>query len=416
MKKDFTPLERKPRPVGGVKKIQRGPLEKFSNGTSPSFLTGFTENQPLPEFSLWEKMKNNRNVISFDLEITARCNNNCRHCYINLAEDDIKAKQKELSFEEIRKIADEAASLGAIWCLISGGEPLLREDFFDIYLYLKKKGLLVSVFTNAALINSEHTKVFKKYPPRDIEVTVYGVTKETYEKVSRKPGSFDAFMRGLNLLLRNGVKVRFKAMALRSNVNELSEIAKFCRERTKDYFRFDPFLHLRFDGNQKRNEEIKSERLSAEAIVGIEKGDSERFAALDKNCDKLINDEFSHYACNHLFHCGAGNGSFSVSYDGNLRLCSSLWHPDCIYNLTKGNLNQAWQNFIPMVRDMRSDKEEFLSKCRKCPIINLCIWCPAHAYLETGKMDMPVDYFCKVAHARAEALDKNFCKNNAAKA
>lgn len=365
----------------------------------------YLKSSPLHEFSLWDKMKNKRAVISFNLEITARCNNNCRHCCINLPPDDRFAEEREISFEEIKTIADQAVELGAVWCLITGGEPFLREDFFDIYLYLKKKGLATSVFTNATLIDDEHVGFFKKYPPRDIEVTVYGITKETYEEVTRIPGSFEAFMRGVNLLLNNGIKVRFKAMALRSNVRELPEIARFCRERTKDYFRFDPFLHLRFDGDAERNEEIKSERLTPEEIVAIEKADPRRFMLLEKNCGKFINPAFSRHNCDHLFHCGAGNGNFTVSYDGYFRLCSSLWHPDCVYDLTKGPLKEARDGFVHKVRDMRSDREEFLKKCRVCPIVNLCLWCPAHSHLETKELDKPVEYFCAVAHARKEMLE-----------
>ena len=367
----------------------------------------FVSRVSLPQFSLWGKIKNKRCLASFDLEITARCNNNCRHCYINMPARDTRVKEKELSLDEIKNIADQAVSLGALWCLITGGEPLLREDFFDIYLYLKKKGLLVSVFTNAALITEKHIKFFKRYPPRDIEVTVYGATKETYEKVTRDPGSFDAFINGLDLLLKNKIKVRLKAMALRSNFHELTVISQFCRQRTKDYFRFDPFLHFRFDGDAGRNEEIISERLLPEEIVAIEKNDPERFKALEKSCDKLINHDFANINCDHLFHCGAGNGSFTVSYDGFFRLCSSLWHPDCVYDLKRGILLEAWRDFVLQVRDKRSKREDFLKKCRICPIINLCIWCPAHSHLETGELDKPVDYFCEVAHARAEWLEKD---------
>ena len=232
------------------------------------------------------------------------------------------------------------------------------------------------------------------------------MTPETYEAVTRRPGSFATFMRGLDLLLGSGVRVRFKAMALRSNLHEMPEIARFCRERTKDYFRFDPQLHLRFDGDPARNEEIKSERLSPEEIVALERSDPERFESLQKGCDKLIVPELSHIGCNHLFHCGAGNGSFNVSYDGLFRLCSSLWHPDCVYDVREGSLTDVWHNFVPRVRDMRSDRREFLETCRRCPLINLCLWCPAHAHLETGELDAPVDYFCEVAHARAAALQK----------
>ena len=229
----------------------------------------FVSSVDLHDLSLWKKRKARRGLISFDLEITARCNNNCRHCYINLQAGDRVAKENELSLEEIKEITDEAVSLGALWCLITGGEPLLREDFFDIYLYLKIKGLLVSVFTNATLVTEEHVGLFKRYPPRDIEVSVYGVSKEAYEKVTRRSGSFDAFHQGLNLLFESGLKVRLKAMMLRSNVHEHPEIARFCREKTRDYFRFDPFLHLRYDGDPTRNMEIKSERLSPEEIVAL---------------------------------------------------------------------------------------------------------------------------------------------------
>jgi radical SAM protein with 4Fe4S-binding SPASM domain len=362
----------------------------------------FQDSIPLAGFPLWETPK--RIPFSFELEFTGRCNNNCRHCYINLPAGDRLAKDKELSFDETREIVDEAVSMGALWCLITGGEPLLREDFFAVYSYVKKKGLLVSVFTNATLITQEHVRLFQKYPPRELEVSVYGVTQAAYEGVTRRGGSYAAFMRGLGLLLENGIKVRLKAMALRSNLHEMPEIVRFCRERTADYFRLDPFLHLRYDGDQHRNEEIRSERLSPEEITALERSYPERLEALQKSCSMLLASDSSATHCNHLFHCGAGNESFSVSYDGLFRLCPSLWHPDCVYDLKRGNVQKAWQTFAPKVRDMRSDKREFMDNCLRCSITNLCMWCPGNAHLETGMMDGPVEYFCRVAHRRAELL------------
>jgi radical SAM protein with 4Fe4S-binding SPASM domain len=360
----------------------------------------------IQQFPLWDKLKGKHVPLGFDLEVTARCNNDCRHCYINLPVGDRAAQARELTLAEIARIADQAVELGAMWCLITGGEPLLREDFADIYMALKRKGLLVSVFTTAQILTEDHLRLFRQYPPRDIEITAYGVTRETYERVTRRPGSFDAFRRGLSRLLEGGMKVRLKAMALRSNVHELPEIARFCRERTKDYFRFDPLLHLRFDGNPARNEEIRAERLPTEEIMALERADQDRFQSLEKNCDKLIMPELAHTRCDHLFQCGAGNSSFDVSYDGLFRLCSSLWDPECVYDLRNGSLADAWHNFVPKVRDMRSNRKAFLETCHACPIINLCLWCPAHAHLETGELDGAVPYFCEVAHARAMALQE----------
>jgi radical SAM protein with 4Fe4S-binding SPASM domain len=358
----------------------------------------------LPSFALWDKMAQKKAIVSFDLELTARCNNDCRHCYINLPAADAQAKAQELSAAAIDALAGQAVEMGALWCLLTGGEPLLRDDFEDIYTRLKRRGLLISIFTNAIPVTASTIRLFTRYPPRDIEVTVYGATAATYERVTRRPGSYSAFRRGLDLLLESGIKVRLKAMALRSNAHEMAEIAGFCRARTKDFFRFDPLLHLRFDGNAQRNEEIRSERLSPQEIVAAEQGDAPRFEAMQNGCDKLILSRASDHVCNHLFHCGAGKGNFVVGYDGKLRLCSSLWHPDTVYDLRSSSLRDFWRRFVPIVLQRTSDNAEFLSTCRSCSFINLCLWCPAHAYLETGRMDQRVAAFCDVAHARAAAI------------
>jgi len=360
------------------------------------------EIQDLP---LWEKLAVKRAPIAFDFEIIARCNNDCRHCYINLPAADLTAKAAELSTAEILNIAQQAVDMGTMWCLLTGGEPLLREDFAEIYLGLKRLGLLVSVFTNACLVTPALVDLFKKYPPRDIEVTVYGATRETYEAVTRRPGSWGAFVRGLDRLLDGGLKVRLKAMAVRSNVHEFAAISRFCRDRTKDYYRFDPVLHLRVDRDLERNREIKAERLSAAEVVALERAYPGRFESLQRGCANgdLISPEFESQTGDYLFGCGAGVSSFAVGYDGTFHLCNSLWHPDTVYDLREGTLREAWEEWVPHVRSMRSSSPEFLDQCRRCPIINLCLWCPAHAALETGTLDGWVEYFCQVAHARAAA-------------
>jgi radical SAM protein with 4Fe4S-binding SPASM domain len=372
----------------------------------PEMSGPFISSSSLQDFSLWKRMELKRIPFLFELEVTARCNLNCRHCYINLPAGDRTAANRELALDEIREIVDEAVSLGALWCLVTGGEPLLRDDFLDIYLYLKRKGLLVTLFTNATLVTKEYIRIFKRFPPRDIEVSVYGVSKGTYERITRRPGSFAEFRRGLDLLLESGLNVRLKAMIMRSNVHEQREIAEFCRQRTRDFYRFDPFLHLRYDRNPVRNREILSERLSPQEIVSLEQSDQERFQALQNKCHQSVEARHSSMAGDKLFRCGAGMASYIISCDGVFRLCPSLWHPDCVYNLKEGSLTYAWRDFVLRVRAMRSERAEYLRSCSRCDLIDLCMWCPAYAYLEIGQLDAPVGYFCEVAHARAQAFGR----------
>jgi radical SAM protein with 4Fe4S-binding SPASM domain len=367
----------------------------------PDSFTVFTA---VPDFHLWDRMSAGRVPLSFDIEVTARCNNDCAHCYINLPAGDAAARARELTLEEIGSIAEQAVKLGALWCLITGGEPLLRPDFPEIYLLLKRKGLLLSVFTNACLVTPDHVALFRQYPPRDVEVSVYGVTEQTYEAVTRQPGSFRAFQRGLDLLQNAGIPVRLKAMVLRDNLHELPAIAEFCRAHTHDYFRFDPLLHLRYDGDPVRNLEIQAQRLTPEEIAAVEAADPERSQAMQKECANLIFEPHDGAGCGHLFHCGAGQGSFSVRYDGFFRLCSSLNHPDTLFDLRRGSLADAWNELVPRVRAVTSDRPEFKEGCRVCPLINLCLWCPAHAHLETGHLDACPPAFCAIANARAANL------------
>lgn len=93
----------------------------------------------ITELDIWENIRGDRALLSLVLELTPRCNNNCVHCYINKPATDAKVQARELTFQHIKAIIDEAASLGVLWVLLSGGEPLLRPDFKDIYLYLKKR-------------------------------------------------------------------------------------------------------------------------------------------------------------------------------------------------------------------------------------------------------------------------------------
>lgn len=357
----------------------------------------------LPDSDLVRKLEQRALPASINFELTARCNNNCRHCYINLPEHDEAARRRELSFAEIEDIADQALQCGALWCLLSGGEPLLRPDFNDIYLMLKKKGLLVSVFTNACLITESQVELFKAYRPRDLEVTVYGLSEETYERVSGVKGSYRRFRRGLELLLANGIAVSLKAIAIRSNVHELDQIAAFCAAHSSKPFRFDPFLHLRYDFDEKRNRMIRAERLSAEEVTRIELGNPERRKSLEKSCEKLILTE-RHSEDGRLFSCGVLQSGFEISYDGQLRLCGPLWHPDFVRDLRTMPLLRAYREIAAKVQQARSSNPEFITKCNNCNIINLCLFCPAHSYLETKKLDDPAEVFCKTAHARATAL------------
>ncbi|MQY69732.1 MAG: radical SAM protein [Firmicutes bacterium] len=359
----------------------------------------YTRRINLDCFPLWEKMKGKGLLSQVSMELTERCNNNCIHCYVNLPIDDEEAKQKEITFAEIRKTVDEAAKMGCLFWYFTGGEPLLREDFSDIYLYLKRKGMRVTLFTNAILIDSEIARLFKKYPPQNLEVSTYGLSQKTYEAVTRNPGSFDAFMQGINLLKENNIPFTLKTAVLQQNFHEIEKMRDFAQSLTGEPLGVVLKLNLgsRFNGGSKRNF-IKRLRLSPGKIMEVLKQDEESYRKdIERFCQKFLGVPKD----DQLFICGAGVGGCHIDAYNNFQLCMLLRHPDCVYSLRKGSFKEAWEKFVPQVREIRANNKKYQNKCQRCFLKSLCEQCPAWSWMEHGVLDEPVEYLCQIAHTEA---------------
>jgi len=301
----------------------------------------YVEKIDLDHFALWEKVRKKELLSQMSMELTERCNNNCVHCYINLPADDEEAKKKEITFEEIREIVDEAARMGCLFWHLTGGEPFLREDLPDIYLYLKRKGMRVTLFTNATLVNSEIGHLFKKYPPQSLEVSIYGLSQKTYEAVTRNPGSFDAFRQGINLLKENRIPFTLKATVLPQNFHEIKEMRDFAQSLTGQPLGLVLKLNLgsRFSGGGKRGL-IKRLRLPCDKAMGVLKQDERRYRKdIERFCQKFLGAPQN----DHLFCCGAGVDGCHIDAYNNFQLCMLLRHPDCVYSLREGSFKKAWE-------------------------------------------------------------------------
>jgi len=352
--------------------------------------------------SLW---KGKSPLLSgLDMELTERCNNNCIHCYINLPADDVTAIARELSTIEIKEILKEAASLGCLTVRFTGGEPLLREDFEELYLFTRRLGLKVLLFTNATLITSELAELFARIPPLEkIEITVYGIKRRSYEAATRTPGSFDAAWRGINLLLKKKVPFVVKSALLPPNKEEMDKFEAWAT--TIPWMDGPPSYSMFFDLRCRRDAEqknlmIKKLRLSPEeGLKMLIRRKEKYFKEMKEFCSK-----FTRPPGECLFSCGAGEGGGCVDAYGNFQLCMLLRHPTTVYNLKKGSLNDAMTNFFPKVRKMKAARTSYLARCAHCFLKGLCEQCPARSWMEHGTLDPPVGYFCEIAHAQAVYL------------
>ncbi len=332
------------------------------------------------------------------LEITPRCNNRCVHCYVTHC--PVEPDRAELSYEEYCHLLDQLAEAGCLWLLITGGEPMVRRDFIDIYTYAKKKGFIIVLFTNGTLITPEIADSLRCWRPKTVEITMYGATRETYERVTGVPGSFDRAIHGIELLVERRISLVIKAMALTLNRHEIGDIKKYAQKLGAE-FRYDPVVWPRLDGMK----DPYRVRLEPEEVIQLELEDEDRPRAWREFAQKFlhpINSEFRYW-------CGSGVHSFFIDAFGRLSLCIEARNPH--YDLRRGTFAEAWEQFLPSVKNTRCTKD---FACLHCDLVNLCGRCPPFSEQENGDPESVVPFLCRLAHLRVEAYGLRKLQNHGA--
>ena len=331
--------------------------------------------------------------VNATLEITYRCNNRCVHCFCGLPADDPKAG-KELSTAEIGGLFDDLASMGGLWLLITGGEPLLRPDFEEVYLHAKKKGFLITLFTNGTMIGEETAALLSKYPPFVVEISLYGATEETYEKVTRLKGSYKRCLSGIEKILRAGIQLKLKTMALTVNRHEIAEMDRMAREWGCE-FRFDPVIQRRIDGGAYSAPE--NCRISPDNVVRLDRMFPKKMDEYKKFCKHFVKKP---RADARLYRCGAGVGSIHVNPYGSAMGCSMMLQDG--FSIRKHSLGWIWDEGI---RSVIEQKKDFRLPCDACRLVNLCGQCAAWSLLENGTAEKEVTYLCRIAKMKEKSFD-----------
>lgn len=326
-------------------------------------------------------------------ELSHRCSLRCAHCYNNLPVGDRAAQKRELSRDEYRALFDEVAAFGCLYLLFTGGEVFARPDFMDVYADAKARGFLITIFTNATMITPAIADALAANAPVTIEVTLYGRTRETYERVTGVAGSFDRCMRGIALLRERGLPLKVKTVALSINAHELPAIRDYVEGELGGRLRFDAMMNPRIDGSQSPLEV----RLTPEEVVALDAADPRRLDDWRTFAEKSRTVEPDPAQ---LYHCGGGVTTFTVDPYGGMSLC--LLSQQDKYDLRGGSFAAGWEHFL---RGVRAKPTTRPSKCGSCRLKGICSKCPATAELHSGgDPEAAVPFYCETAHLRAMVI------------
>lgn len=332
-----------------------------------------------------------RMPASGTIELTSRCNLACVHCFINHPADDPQALANELTTAEWKNILDQIADEGCLWLLLTGGEPFIRPDFLDIYDHAKQKGFILTLFTNGTALTPRIADHLAECPPHEMEISLYSLNRETYEQITRVPGSFDQCMRGIDLLLQRKLPLTLKTPVLTLNQSDIPKIQRYADGLGLD-FRFDPSLNFRLDSNPAPGQF----RITPEQVVAMDLEDSKRTDEWHEFCRKYVTPPPDPDL---LYQCGAGMTTFHIDSSGRLSACLMARQPS--YDLRQGTFHDGWHEFLMAVRSQKYSRQ---TPCRSCELMSLCGQCPGWAQMENGDQEKPVEYLCRIAHLRAEAF------------
>ena len=337
-----------------------------------------------------ERVARLRIPLSGSIDLTHRCNLNCIHCYLGDKAGAVRGSAREMDTGAWISVIDDITDAGCLFLLISGGEPLVRTDFEEIYSHAKRRGLLVTVFTNGTMMTDRLLDLFEDLPPHDLEISLYGASAETHEGITRSAGSFGRCMGGIRRLLDRKISFSLKTILMTCNRHELSAI----REMAEGYgvkFRFDAAIFPCFTGDRSP----LTLRVSPEEAIEKEFMDRDTLRLWADYFEKTRNIQIS----DHLYQCGTGLSTFHIDPYGNLQPCQMV--RGLRYSLREGDFATGWRDVIAGIREKRAGDGYTCGSCEK---ISLCGICPAFFELETGSEEVPSEYLCAMGRERLRAL------------
>jgi AdoMet-dependent heme synthase len=326
--------------------------------------------------------------LSVQLDLTYRCNERCVHCYLDHEDHG------EMTTAEIKNLLKELADAGVFFLTLSGGEIMLRKDFFEILEYARTLTFCVKLKTNAILIREREAERIRSLGVESIQISIYSHRPEVHDAITKVPGSLARSVRAIRFLKARGLKVIIANVQMIQNMGDYPEVRVMANELGVE-FTLDPTITPKMDGDRSiLNLNIEQAALKQifhdEALAGnVEESCAPPRKADDGDLDAAP--------------CSAGHSACYVSPYGDVYPCVQFPLPSG--NVRRTRFLDIWLHSSEL-SEVRSIKVRDLPTCSQCSHVAACTRCPGLAYME-GNMRGPSIQDCEKSYARTGIPSKN---------
>ena len=334
--------------------------------------------------------------LSVQLDLTYRCNERCVHCYLDHHDHG------EMTTAEIKNLLDQMAEAGVFYLTISGGEILMRRDFFEILEYARLRTFCIKLKTNGILIRKKEADRIKALGVESVQISIYSHVPEVHDAITKLPGSLEQSIEAIRRLRAHGIQVTMANVLMVQNANDYAGVRALAAELGAQFI-MDPMITPMMDGdrsilNLNIDETALREVLRNESLTGAS---IEEFCAPPQGPDADALD---------MLPCSAGHTACYVSPYGDVYPCVQFPLPSG--NVRNTKFVDIWRD-SPQLNEVRSITLRDMPSCSKCTHGGTCTRCPGLAYLE-GNMRGPSSQDCEKSYARTGIPSENLKARKAA--
>lgn len=336
--------------------------------------------------------------VSGIFELTPRCNLKCKMCYVRLTPSEMAPLGQERTIAQWLELAQKARDSGMVFLLLTGGEPTLRSDFCELYEALAQMGLSISINTNGTLITPKLRQLWHRMPPAQLNITLYGTSREDYDALCGNPEAFDAVVDALDWLREEGILVHLNTTVVPTNHHKWEQLEAFAKQRGLDLrmttYCFPPTRRDRSCFQRLEPEQagalLVKDTLYREGPEGVLRKARDLDSPLPKGCE-LDNGE--------PMQCLAGRSQFWVTWQGNMVPCAMLTGPVTLPY--QDGFDEAWEKLKALCSPIR-----LCPDCVDCPDRKSCMNCAAVTFAETGDFAGKPEYMCRLNRAYRKTLSE----------
>ncbi len=327
--------------------------------------------------------------LSVQLDLTYRCNERCIHCYLD--HDD----HGEMTTAEIKDLLDQMAEAGVFYLTISGGEILMRRDFFEILEHARARTFCVKLKTNGVLIRKKEAERLRALGVETVQISIYSHRPEVHDAITKMPGSFRQSIDAVRFLRTQGLTVTLANVLMVQNTHDYLGVKALAAELDAK-FTVDPTITPMMDGDRSilklnMDQAALQEVFRNEDLVG----NVEEFCAPPQGVDEEALD---------MLPCSAGHTACYVSPYGDVYPCVQFPLPTG--NVRRTRFVDIWRD-SPQFKEVRSITLRDMPSCSKCAHGATCTRCPGLAYME-GNMRGPSSQDCEKSYARTGVPSENY--------